>query len=91
MALFTVGNLASALAPDFGWLLAGRFLAGLPHGAFFGVGAVVAARLVAQERQARAVATMFLGLTVANIVGVPGGHPARPAPRLARHLPGRHA
>ncbi|MFD7284537.1 MFS transporter [Streptomyces sp. NPDC059863] len=71
MALFVVGNLGSALAPGFGWLLAGRFLAGLPHGAFFGVGAVVAARLVREGRQARAVATMFLGLTVANIVGVP--------------------
>ncbi|MEW1695984.1 MFS transporter [Streptomyces sp. NPDC093249] len=71
MALFTVGNLASALAPDFGWLLAGRVLAGLPHGAFFGLGAVVATRLVREDRQARAVATMFLGLTVANILGVP--------------------
>ncbi|MGW1206521.1 MFS transporter [Streptomyces cyaneofuscatus] len=80
MALFTIGNLASALAPDFGWLLAGRVLAGLPHGAFFGVGAVVAARLVAESRQARAVATMFLGLTVANIVGVPA------ATLLGQHL-----
>ncbi len=80
MALFTVGNLASALAPDFGWLVAGRLLAGLPHGAFFGVGAVVAARLVAEGRQARAVATMFLGLTVANIVGVPA------ATLLGQHL-----
>ncbi|MFF6792131.1 MFS transporter [Streptomyces filamentosus] len=71
MALFTVGNLASALAPGYGWLIAGRVLAGLPHGAFFGVGAVVAARLVRPDRQARAVATMFLGLTVANILGVP--------------------
>lgn len=71
MALFAVGNLASALAPGFGTLLAGRVLAGLPHGALFGVGAVVAARLVEEHRQARAVATMFLGLTVANIVGVP--------------------
>ncbi|CAL9429525.1 MFS transporter [Streptomyces albus] len=73
MGLFTLGNLASALAPGFGTLLAGRVLAGLPHGAFFGVGAVVAARLVREGRAARAVATMFLGLTVANIVGVPGG------------------
>ncbi|MCI0387077.1 MFS transporter, partial [Streptomyces sp. CNQ085] len=73
MGLFTLGNLASALAPGYGTLLAGRVLAGLPHGAFFGVGAVVAARLVREGRQARAVATMFLGLTVANIVGVPGG------------------
>ncbi|MFF8552044.1 MFS transporter [Streptomyces sp. NPDC015501] len=80
MALFTLGNLASALAPDFGWLVAGRLLAGLPHGAFFGVGAVVAARLVAEGRQARAVATMFLGLTVANIVGVPA------ATLLGQHL-----
>ncbi|KUJ37315.1 MFS transporter [Streptomyces albus subsp. albus] len=71
MGVFTIGNLASALAPSFGLLVAGRVLAGLPHGAFFGVGAVVAARLVAEGRQARAVATMFLGLTVANIVGVP--------------------
>ncbi|WP_431044750.1 MFS transporter [Streptomyces sp. P1-3] len=80
MALFTVGNLASALAPNFGLLIAGRLLAGLPHGAFFGVGAVVAARLVSEGRQARAVATMFLGLTVANIVGVPA------ATLLGQHL-----
>lgn len=73
MGLFTVGNLASALAPGYGTLLAGRVLSGLPHGAFFGVGAVVAARLVTEDRRARAVATMFLGLTVANIVGVPAG------------------
>ncbi|MGW7520552.1 MFS transporter [Streptomyces sp. NPDC054796] len=73
MALFTVGNLASALAPSFGTLMAGRVLAGLPHGAFFGVGAVVAARLVSEDRRARAVAVMFMGLTVANIVGVPAG------------------
>ncbi|MEU8725845.1 MFS transporter [Streptomyces antimycoticus] len=71
MALFTVGNLASAFAPNFGLLIAGRVLAGLPHGAFFGVGAVVASRLVSEDRRARAVATMFLGLTIANIVGVP--------------------
>ncbi|MGW9438702.1 MFS transporter [Streptomyces sp. NPDC055607] len=80
MALFTVGNLASAFAPGFGWLLAGRVLAGLPHGAFFGLGAVVAARLVREDRRARAVATMFLGLTVANILGVPA------ATLLGQHL-----
>ncbi|MEU6119183.1 MFS transporter [Streptomyces sp. NPDC047117] len=80
MAVFTAGNLASALAPNFGLLIAGRLLAGLPHGAFFGVGAVVAARLVREGRQARAVATMFLGLTVANIVGVPA------ATLLGQHL-----
>ncbi|TSB31644.1 MFS transporter [Streptomyces benahoarensis] len=80
MALFTAGNLASALATDFPLLVAGRLLAGLPHGAFFGVGAVVAARLVREGRQARAVATMFLGLTVANIIGVPA------ATLLGQHL-----
>lgn len=74
--LFVIGNIASAFAPDFGTLFAARFLAGLPHGALFGVGAVVASRLVAPERAARAVSKMFLGLTIANIVGVP---PARPS------------
>ncbi|MFF3614900.1 MFS transporter [Streptomyces sp. NPDC002580] len=69
--LFVVGNVASAFAPTFGTLFAARFLAGLPHGALFGVGAVVASRLVAPERAARAVSKMFLGLTIANIVGVP--------------------
>ena len=54
--LFVIGNVASALAPNFGLLFAARFLAGLPHGALFGVGAVVASRLVAPDRAARAVA-----------------------------------
>ncbi|MFP3990922.1 MFS transporter [Streptomyces sp. E11-3] len=80
MAVFTVGNLATVLAPTFELLAAARVLAGLPHGAFFGVGAVVAAQLVREGRQARAVATMFLGLTVANIVGVPA------ATLLGQHL-----
>ncbi|WP_329342864.1 MFS transporter [Streptomyces sp. NBC_00663] len=71
--LFVIGNVASALAPNFGLLFAARFLAGLPHGALFGVGAVVASRLVASDRAARAVSKMFLGLTIANIVGVPAG------------------
>ncbi|NNN37913.1 MFS transporter, partial [Streptomyces sp. S3(2020)] len=71
MALFIVGNAASAFAADYHWLLAARFLSGLPHGAFFGVGAVVATNLVAPERKARSVSLMFLGLTVANVVGVP--------------------
>ncbi|MFE5139128.1 MFS transporter [Streptomyces fagopyri] len=71
MVLFVAGNVLSALAPDQHWLLAARFLSGLPHGAFFGVGAVVATGLVAPERKARSVSLMFLGLTVANIAGVP--------------------
>jgi DHA1 family inner membrane transport protein len=80
MGLFTLGNLASALAPGYGALLAGRFLAGLPHGAFLGVGAVVAARLVPEERRARAVAAVLMGLSLANIVGVPA------ATALGQHL-----
>ncbi|MEU9157751.1 MFS transporter [Streptomyces sp. NPDC048417] len=71
MALFVAGNALSALAPGYDSLLAARFLSGLPHGAFFGVGAVVATNLVAPERKARSVSLMFMGLTVANIAGVP--------------------
>ncbi|WEO97793.1 MFS transporter [Streptomyces sp. FXJ1.172] len=71
MALFVVGNALSAFAPGNDSLLAARFLSGLPHGAFFGVGAVVATSMVAPERKARSVSLMFLGLTVANIAGVP--------------------
>ncbi|WP_369030830.1 MULTISPECIES: MFS transporter [Streptomyces] len=71
MALFVAGNALSAFAPTYDYLLAARFLSGLPHGAFFGVGAVVATTMVAPERKARSVSLMFLGLTVANVVGVP--------------------
>ncbi|GHH22788.1 MFS transporter [Streptomyces lanatus] len=71
MALFVAGNALSAFAPDYHWLLAARFLSGLPHGAFFGVGAVVATSMVAPERKARSVSLMFLGLTMANVAGVP--------------------
>ncbi|MFF8607023.1 MFS transporter [Streptomyces sp. NPDC015346] len=73
MALFVVGNVLSALAPAFGVMLAGRVVASLAHGAFFGIGSVVAAELVAPEKKAGAIAMMFTGLTVANVVGVPGG------------------
>lgn len=73
MGLFIVGNALSALAPTFGIMLAGRIIASLAHGAFFGIGAVVAADLVAPARKAAAIAIMFTGLTVANIVGVPAG------------------
>ncbi|MEU3826873.1 MFS transporter [Streptomyces sp. SID486] len=71
MALFVVGNALSAFAPGNGSLLAARFLSGLPHGAFFGVGAVVATSMVPPQRKARSVSLMFLGLTVANVAGVP--------------------
>lgn len=73
MGLFVIGNVVSALAPTFGIMLTGRVIASLAHGSFFGIGSVVAAGLVAPEKKAGAIATMFTGLTVANIVGVPLG------------------
>ncbi|MEU1666707.1 MFS transporter [Streptomyces sparsogenes] len=73
MGLFIVGNALSAFAPGFGVMLIGRVIASLAHGAFFGIGSVVAADLVAPEKKASAISLMFMGLTVANIVGVPGG------------------
>lgn len=73
MGLFIAGNLLSAAAPVFGVMLAGRVVASLAHGAFFGIGSVVAADLVAPEKKAGAIAMMFTGLTVANVVGVPLG------------------
>jgi DHA1 family inner membrane transport protein len=71
MAAFTVGNVLSALAPSLGWLVLARFVAGLPHGAFFGVGAVMGAHVAGPGRRGQAVATMMAGLTIANVVGVP--------------------
>ncbi|MFC3675725.1 MFS transporter [Ferrovibrio xuzhouensis] len=73
MALFTIGNLLCALAPGYGFLMAARIVTSLAHGSFFGVGSIVAAGLVAPDRRAKAVALMFTGLTVANILGVPLG------------------
>jgi DHA1 family inner membrane transport protein len=69
--IFTAGNLLAALSGSYGMLLAARVLTSLNHGAFFGVGSVVAASLVPAERRAGAVAAMFMGLTIANVVGVP--------------------
>lgn len=71
MGIFTLGNLMSAAAPDYWTLLIARLVTSLNHGAFFGLGAVVAASVVPKDRQASAVATMFMGLTIANIGGVP--------------------
>lgn len=70
-AIFTVGNLLSAISTDYTMLLVARVITSLNHGAFFGVGSIVAASLVAPNRQAGAVAAMFMGLTIANVVGVP--------------------
>jgi len=72
MAVFLLGNAGSALARSFDLLLVARFVSGLPHGAYFGVASVVAASLVVPERRASAVARVMIGLTVANIAGVPG-------------------
>nr|WP_312231370.1 MFS transporter [Pseudomonas sp.] len=71
MAIFTLGNLMSALATDYTSLLIARVVTSLNHGAFFGVGSVVAASLVAPDKRAGAVAAMFMGLTLATIGGVP--------------------
>ncbi|MFF4597897.1 MFS transporter [Amycolatopsis sp. NPDC001319] len=73
MGVFIVGNALSAVAPSYGVLLAGRIVAALTHGAFFGVGAVVAADQVKPEKKASAIALMFTGLTLANVLGVPLG------------------
>lgn len=73
MGLFVVGNVVTATAPVFEVMLAGRVVASLAHGAFFGIGSVVAAGLVAPHKKAGAIALMFTGLTVANVVGVPLG------------------
>ncbi|UAJ79624.1 MFS transporter [Leifsonia sp. ZF2019] len=73
MVLFIAGNLMSALAPTYGVMLGGRIVAALCHGAFFGIGSVVAAGLVAPEKRASAIAIMFTGLTAANVLGVPLG------------------
>ena len=71
MALFAVGNGLSALAPTYHWMLLFRFISGLPHGAYFGIAALVAASVVPPHRRTVAVGRMFLGLTVATIIGVP--------------------
>jgi DHA1 family inner membrane transport protein len=71
MAWFAVANAASGFVSDYGPLMVARFLSGFPHGAFFGIGSLVAASLVAKERRTWAVAMMLIGLGTANIVGVP--------------------
>jgi DHA1 family inner membrane transport protein len=71
MIVFALGNLASAAAFDYRSVVAARFLAGLPHGAYFGIASLVAASLVPPNKRAQAVARMMLGLSVANVLGVP--------------------
>jgi len=71
MTAYAVANALSALAGSYGLLLASRFLCGVPHGAFFGVASLVAASLAPRGREGRAVATVMIGLSVANVAGVP--------------------
>jgi MFS transporter, DHA1 family, inner membrane transport protein len=73
MAVFIIGNLGCALAPSYGLLMAARIVTAFAHGAFFGIGAVVASDLVAREQRAQAISLMFAGLTLANVLGVPFG------------------
>ncbi|MDQ2835411.1 MAG: MFS transporter [Acidobacteriota bacterium] len=73
MGVFTLGNIACAIAPGYSLLFAARVLTALCHGAFFGIGSVVAANLVPRNQRAQAIAIMFSGLTLANVLGVPAG------------------
>ena len=73
MALFSVGNLLCAVAPTYGLMIAARIATAFAHAAFFGIGAIVAADLVPRGQRAQAMALMFAGLTLANVLGVPGG------------------
>jgi MFS transporter, DHA1 family, inner membrane transport protein len=73
MALFIIGNLVAASTSNYGVLLASRVLAGLTQGPFYGIGAVVATKLVSDKLAGQAVGQMFAGLTLANVLGVPGG------------------
>jgi MFS transporter, DHA1 family, inner membrane transport protein len=85
MSAFLVGNVLSALAPGYLSLLLARFVAGLPHGAYFGVASLIAASLVGPELRGRAVSSVMLGLAVANVAGVPA------ATWLGQHLGWRSA
>ena len=73
MAIFTLGNLCCALAPNYTLLLLARVVTSLAHGTFFGVGSVVATSLVPADRRASAISIMFTGLTIATLLGVPAG------------------
>ncbi|WP_245717564.1 MFS transporter [Nocardia jejuensis] len=85
MVAFTIGNAATVLAPSYSTLMAARFLSGLPHGAYFGVASLAAASLAPVGQRAKAVAAVMLGLSAANVVGVPS------ATWLGQHLGWRDA
>jgi DHA1 family inner membrane transport protein len=85
MVAFTIGNAATVIAPSFETLVLARFISGLPHGAYFGVASLAAATLAPAGQRAKAVAAVMLGLSAANVVGVPG------ATWLGQHLGWRDA
>lgn len=74
MIFFIVGNLIMMLSPNYWVALAGRFIAGIPHGSFFGVGSIVASRLADKGKSTSAIAIMVMGMTIANLIGVPLGN-----------------
>ena len=71
MAFFTIANVSSVVAPDYEWMLLTRFLSGLPHGAYFGLAAILAGSLVPATMRGSAIAWVMLGLSIANVLGVP--------------------
>ncbi|GAA1429334.1 MFS transporter [Microlunatus lacustris] len=71
VGVLAVGTVASAVLPTFGWVVAARFVAALPHGAYFGTAALVAGRILGPGKQGQGIAFVLTGLTVANVVGVP--------------------
>lgn len=73
MSIYTIGNLCFTLSPNYAVALVSRFLSGLPHGAYFGTGALVASRIVWEGKSTQAVALMCMGMTVANLLGIPAG------------------
>ena len=73
LTFFVIGNILSAWAPSYAVMFSGRIIAALAHGGYFGIGAVLASSLVPQNKQASAVAALFAGLTIANVLGVPTG------------------
>ncbi|MEI9914918.1 MAG: MFS transporter [Methylovirgula sp.] len=74
MGVFALGNGLAALSPTYHWLVAFRFLSGLPHGAYFGIAAMVASSLVPANKRTQAIGQIFLGLTGATVIGVPAAN-----------------
>src|SRR5699024_6734623 len=73
MAIFIVGNIAASFSPNYGFMMTSRIITSLAHGSFFGIGSILAASMVKPEKRASAMALMFMGLSMSNILGVPFG------------------